>query len=47
MLDKLVTWNLLQVLLHVIITSLDPNTCKGAKDTNIKRLELVGGVWGK
>jgi hypothetical protein len=35
------------MLFHVVITSLDPCTCKGTKDTDIKRLELVGCVGGK
>jgi hypothetical protein len=47
MFNKLVPRNLFQILLHVIVTSLDPGSCKGAKDTNIKRLELVGGMWGE
>jgi hypothetical protein len=47
MFDKLAPRDLFQVLLHVIITLLNACMCEGAKDTDIERLELVGGMWGE
>jgi hypothetical protein len=47
MLDKLISWNLLQMLFHIIITSFCLCMCKGTKNADIKRLELVGCMWRK
>jgi hypothetical protein len=47
MFDKLISWNLLQMLFHIIVTLFCPCSCKRAKNTNIKRLKLMSCMWWK
>jgi hypothetical protein len=46
-LNKLIPWNLDQILFQIIITSFYPCTCEGTENPNIERLELVGCMWWK